>query len=311
MEWKPATRLIAGTVLTVSLLALAIAAVAGGLKVSRSESTESAISTIPSTSSLPDELPSSIEASGPQLVWEENFDQFRPAYWQKEHSAFGHGNDELQCYRPRNVEVLDGNLVLRAVREVYACPQGSVREYTSGMVRSTGVTFQPGQRIEFRVKVDPVSAEDQRGLWPALWASNWNGNGWPVGGELDWLEYVGTTPFDSHHSIHFADGAGEHQSIPKAVARPDRFSNDWHTVTFDWTTDLVWYVDGLEVQRISVDSVDALGDPFGQPAAPITELRINFALGGNWPGPVGNTAVDEFGTTAFLVDYVRIFDLPS
>lgn len=250
------------------------------------------------------------QETGPTPVWEENFDTFRPSLWRKEHSTFGDGNNELQCYRPENVDVAGGHLVLRAVRETYTCPLGSTRQLTSGMVRSQGVTFSPGQRIEFRVKVDPRNPIDQRGLWPALWASDWEGRGWPLGGELDWLEYVGTTPYDSHHAIHFQDADGSHRSIPKAVQLPELFSDRWHTITFDWTSDLVWYLDGKEVQRIRAEAVSAADNPFTQSAAPITELRINLALGGDWPGPVSEEAVDSQGTTTFLVDYVRIFDLP-
>ncbi len=246
--------------------------------------------------------------TAPQLVWQDEFTTLDTTTWRPEHSTYGDGNNELQCYRPQNVSVQDGSLVLTAKKENYTCPNGSVRNATSGMVRGA-VHFEYGQRIEFRVKVNPADEDDQRGLWPALWASSWNGGGWPTGGEFDWLEYVGTTPNRANHAIHFADSTGKHRHVSKAIDLNEKFSDTWHTIGFDWTDELVWYLDGEEVQRLDPKAIGAKGSPFGPNARPVTQIKLNFALGGNWPGPLGPTTLDAEGNTNFAIDYVRIYDL--
>ena len=202
------------------------------------------------------------------MVWADEFDSFDGTVWRREHSTYGDGNGELQCYRPENVAVAGGALILRARTENYTCPNGSTRDVTSGMVRGR-VDFDHGQRIEFRVKVNPRDPVDQRGLWPALWASSWNGRGWPRGGEVDWLEYVGKEPTRAHHTIHYPGTDGRRAKTPKAVELGERFSDSWHVIAFDWTDDLVWYIDGREVQRIPAADVEATDNPFLESANPV------------------------------------------
>ena len=115
------------------------------------------------------------------VVWEDRFDRFDASTWRREHSTYGDGNNELQCYQPDNVAVTGGRLVLSARTETVTCPNGSTRQVSSGMIRSRGVDFSPGQAIEFRVKLTPNDPDDQAGLWPAVWASSWGGGGWPAG----------------------------------------------------------------------------------------------------------------------------------
>lgn len=117
-----------------------------------------------------------------EVVWEENFDRLDLTRWIVEHSTYGDGGNQLQCYRPENVSVRDGKLILRAVHETYTCPNGSTRRVTSGMVRSIGLYLAPGQVLEFRMKLTPADEDNQEGLWPAIWASGWAGK-WPYGGE--------------------------------------------------------------------------------------------------------------------------------
>ena len=144
-----------------------------------------------------------------RVIWEDDFTSLDRTRWPLEHSTYGDGNNELQCYRPENVSVSDGRLTLRAVTETFTCPNGSTRSVTSGMVRSRGVSFGPGQAIEFRVKLAPGDQGDQGGLWPAVWSSGWAGGGWPKGGEMDYLEVMtAKDPKRSVHSVHFAKPDG-------------------------------------------------------------------------------------------------------
>lgn len=242
-----------------------------------------------------------------RVVWQEDFNALDPSVWRVEHSTYGDGNNELQCYRPENVSVSGGRLVLKAVAETYTCPNGSRRQHTSGMIRSRGVTFSPGQSIEFRVKLTPADRDDQAGLWPAVWSSSWAGGGWPRGGELDYLEVMtAENPRRAMFSMHYQDSSGRHELQNKGVIGNEYFSDRWHTIRFDYGTGgrLTWYLDGVEAFSVdAADTVQGYPAPFDQR---IDEIKVNLALGGR-PGPLSPGALGSLGAT-FEVDYIRIIE---
>jgi hypothetical protein len=281
-----------------------------------SAATPATATTIPATSTASTTATGSTSAVGNgaigpppagTVIWEDRFDTFDTTVWRVEHSTYGDGNGELQCYRPDNVAVSGGNLVLAARTETVVCPNGQTRRVSSGMVRSRGVSFTPGQAIEFRVKLTPADHDDQGGLWPAVWASSWAGS-WPSGGELDWLEVMtAEDPTRAMFSLHHADPTGAHRLQNRGVAGPRDFSAAWHTVRFDYGHGgrLRWYLDGA--LAFSVDGADTLQGypaPFDQT---IGEIKVNLALGGS-PGPLAPGALGATGAT-FAVDYIRIIQL--
>ncbi len=243
------------------------------------------------------------------LVWSDEFNSFDSTRWSKEHSTYGDGGRTLQCYTPQQVTVADGALVVTAEARTETCPNsspyGSTRNVTSGMVRSKGVTFSPGQRIVYRVKLTPNDPANQGGLWPALWASGWAGGGWPTGGEWDGFEVMtAVDPSRTVFGLHYADSAGAHAKSSEAVFGSGNFSSDWHVLEFDYGRDgvMIWRMDGVEVVRqTDLDTLQGWPAPFDQA---MTELKINLALGGN-PGPLDRRALPA----TYHVDYVRIYDL--
>lgn len=244
---------------------------------------------------------------GPTLVWEDHFNSLDTSRWKLEHSTYGDGNNELQCYQPENVTVTGGRLVLTARSESVTCPRDRQRSVSSGMVRSRGLTFSPGQAIEFRVKLTPNDPDDQGGLWPAVWASSWAGS-WPSGGELDWLEVMtAEDPSRAMFSMHYADRSGRHELQNKAVPTGSYFSDSWHTIRFDYGHGgrLRWYLDGRQVFAVDhADTSQGYPAPFDRT---IDEIKINLAIGGT-PGPLAPGALGRSGAT-FEVDYIRVFDL--
>ncbi len=252
--------------------------------------------------------PPSAGGGGGQVVWEDTFERLDPARWSLEHSTYGDGNRELQCYRPENVAVAGGRLVLRAVTETYTCPNGATRQVTSGMVRSRGVTFSPGQALEFRVKLTPADEADQGGLWPGVWSSGFGAGSWPAGGEMDYLEVMtANNPKRSVYSIHYAKADGSHGVSNKAVVGSANFSAAWHTIRYEYGLDgrLSWYLDGQHVFTVtSAATRQGYPAPFNQP---VKEIKINLALGGT-PGPLAPGAVGSRGAT-FEVDYIRVTTL--
>ena len=206
----------------------------------------------------------------------------------------------------QNTQVKNGKLVLTAKEQSVRCSKDT-RQVTSGMVRSKGVEFKPGQGIEYRVKLTPADPKNQAGLWPALWASSFGGGGWPLGGEIDFFEVMtAKNPKRAIFSIHFLNPAGKHDKKQKEVFLDKNFSEDWHTLRFDYGKggNLVWYMDGEVVQRVtSANTKQGYPAPFN---STIKQLRINLALGGN-PGDLDRRAVR--GGATYEVDYIRIFDL--
>jgi beta-glucanase (GH16 family) len=241
-------------------------------------------------------------------VWEENFDQLNTDRWQPEHSSYGDGNGERQCYRPENVAVAGGKLILTARHETYSCPRTGTRTVTSGMVRSRGLGFSPGQAIEFRVKLTPADPDDQAGLWPAVWASSWTGDKWPSGGEMDWLEVMtAENPRRSMHSIHYADPSDDHALKNRGAYLDGYFSDEWHTIRFDYGQGgrLRWYLDGRPVFEVTAaDTLQGYPAPFDQT---VREIKINLATGGT-PGPLSWGALGSSGAT-FEVDYIKVWNL--
>ncbi|MFW2381465.1 MAG: hypothetical protein ACN4GZ_06875 [Acidimicrobiales bacterium] len=243
-------------------------------------------------------------------MWNEEFDSFDPARWIKEHSTYGDGGRTLQCYTPQQVSVSGGSLVLTAEARTETCPNsspyGPTREVTSGMVRSKGVTFSPGQRIVYRVKLTPGNEANQGGLWPALWASGWAGGGWPAGGEWDGFEVMtAVDPKRTVFGLHYANSLGANAKSSKAIFGTTSFSADWHTLEFDYGRDgvMTWRMDGVEVVRqTDLDTLQGWPAPFDRA---MTELKINLALGGD-PGPLDQRALPA----TYAIDYVRIYDLP-
>lgn len=274
-----------------------------------STATTSTSSSTVTSSSAVTSAPTTTGTSGSgQLIWSDEFDSLDTARWAIEHSTYGDGNSELQCYRPENVSVAGGRLILQAVTETYTCPNGSTRSVTSGMVRSRGLTFRPGQALEFKVKLTPADEADQGGLWPAVWASGWGGGGWPVGGELDFLEVMtANDPRRSIFSMHYAKADRSHGVTNKPTFGSRNFSADWHVVRFEYGGGgrLVWFLDGRQVLVVTAaDTLQGYPRPFD---LPITELKMNLALGGR-PGPLSPNAVGSAGAR-FEVDFVRLYEL--
>ena len=264
--------------------------------------------TRPPTTRPPTTQPPTTSGPTGQLVWSDEFNSLDTSRWAVEHSTYGDGNNELQCYRPENVSVVNGKLVLRAVTETYTCPNGSTRSVTSGMIRSRGVSLTPGHAIEFRVKLTPANESDQGGLWPAVWASGWGGGGWPRGGEVDFLEVMtANDPTRSIYSIHYQRPNGSHGVSNRPVFGSQNFSASWHTVRFHYGHGgaLAWYLDGAPVFSVNAaDTIQGYPSPFDQA---IGEIKINLALGGR-PGPLSPNAVGSAGAT-FEMDYIRVFRL--
>jgi Ca2+-binding RTX toxin-like protein len=158
-------------------------------------------------------------------------------------------------------------------------------DYTSGMITTRPSFSQTYGYFEMRADVP-----DAAGGWACFWLlpTNWS---WPP--ELDVMEVLTRDPSTTWTTQH-SGASGSHLSVGQASFTPDS-ADGMHTYGLLWSeTDLVWYLDGLEVFR-SPTPADMHTPMF---------MIANFAAGG-WGGTVDNAALPA----DFRIDYIRAYEL--
>ncbi len=220
-------------------------------------------------------------------------------------------NNEQECYKPANVTVSGGSLILtsKALSAPAACKnhnQGTTNySYTSGLAQWRTFTLLYGV-VEFRAKTPATS-----GQWPAIWllgascqsssfpVINNLGCQWPAdslsSAEIDILEQFGS-PSQNNMMIHNGSNPGDdsfHNGCYLNLSY--NTSAGFHTYKLIWEPGkATWQIDGVTLCT-STSHV---------PAHPMF-LRINLAVGG------GGGVIDKNGFPQTLqVDYVRVTALP-
>lgn len=244
------------------------------------------------TETTVDPLPTPIPSGEWTLIWSDEFggNSLDTSKWGYELGYIR--NNELQYYtdRPENVRVEGGNLVLEAREESF---MGYA--YTSGSIETLGnFAFQYG-----RVDVRAALPMDQ-GLWPAIWTlgENFPSVNWPYSGEIDIMEHINEEQF-IYGTIHYADANNMHDSEGGGgfLADPEAF----HVYSIEWDEDEIrWFIDDVAFNVIQIS--DAERTEFHLPHF----LKLNLAVGGNWPGPPDGETVFP---AQYLVDYVRVYEL--
>ena len=206
----------------------------------------------------------------------------------------GWGNNELQYYtnRPENIKVENGFLKITARREQY---MGEA--FTSARILTKGKFETKYGRIEARIKLPRG-----KGLWPAFWmlGSNSDTAIWPQCGEIDIMEYLGSSPTKVFGTVH-GPGYSGCNAITKTYALPNsRFDTDFHIFGVEWDENYInFYVDDVLYNQITPSEVTGdwvFNNPF--------YIILNMAVGGNYPGaPNSETPFPQ----EMLVDYVRVY----
>ena len=249
-----------------------------------------------------------------KLVWSDEFDgpagsRVDAAKWTHDlgdgcgSGNCGWGNTEREYYTdaPENVS-LDGEGRLRIVaRQAPAgltCYYGPCR-YTSGKITTRGKMSAAPGRVEARIKL-PVG----QGLWPAFWML---GTGfptvpWPACGELDIMEYKGSTPGATSSAVH---GPGYSGNTPFANVNSVpgvSYPADFHTFAVEWDAELVQFsVDGTRHYSVSRSELLQRGASIlGQSYFVI----LNLAVGGHFDGDPQSDAILP---ATMLVDWVRVY----
>lgn len=244
--------------------------------------------------------PLPVPPPGPKvLVWNDEFDgtALDRAKWSVEVNADGGGNQELQYYtdRPENLRVAKGELVITSRQEHFTGPDGQMRRYTSGRIKTKGKFERMHGRFEARMKLPRG-----QGMWPAFWmlGANIDEVGWPACGEIDIMENIGKEPAMMHGSIHGPGYSGA-EGLNASYAAP---LDGWHVFAVDWYPNRIdFYMDGVRY---------ATRTPEGLPKGGVWSFEhpfyviLNNAVGGSWPGtPDASTKFPQ----ELRVDYVRVW----
>jgi beta-glucanase (GH16 family) len=235
-----------------------------------------------------------------KLYWDDEFNYNGlpdSTKWNYDVGGHGWGNNELQYYTkasPKNVEVSNGTLKLKAIRE-----KMDNRDYTSVRLLTIGKADFTYGKVEVRAKLPPG-----RGLWPAIWmlGSNIRTVNWPDCGEIDIMEHVGfqkDSIFGTVHTKAYNHGIGTQKT--RSIFIGDPYDN-FHVYAVEWTPDhMNFYLDNTLYNHFGNERKTTAEWPFDSPFF----LILNLAVGGNWGGKEG---VDKTVFPAAMeVDYVRVY----
>ena len=234
-------------------------------------------------------------SQGWNLVWSDEFSgtTIDPKNWKFDKGGSGWGNVEMEYYtdRPENARIESGMLVIEARLEQY---EGL--NYTSARLNSRGLQeFQYG-RIEARMKL-PYG----QGIWPAFWMLGSNA-GWPNGGEIDIMEYIGKTPETVYQTVHGPGYSGAKNIGSHFALTVDSLKNDFHVYAIEWqANDIRWFIDDQQVFEVTPEKIPSGTQwVFDHPLF----IILNLAVGGAWPGFPDDTTIFP---QQLLVDYVRVY----
>lgn len=241
------------------------------------------------------------------LVWADNFNTLNTNIWLVQNN-FDHYGGEPQVYTNRvdNVFVNNGHLVLRAKKETYSCPSGSINQwkcarqnktgqpydYTSGWVETKQAFNTQYGYIESRIKLP-----NGHGFWPAFWTYVGSGvSNNTNAAEIDIFEMLGSdyrAPHIVGTNIHLAYSGNLPDYGQDLI--PVNFSyTSWHTYGIEWSpSKIIWYIDGYP-SRIYPNP--GVVDP--------VRIILNFALE-PWAPPNQSTPFPA----DMIVDYVKVYEL--
>jgi beta-glucanase (GH16 family) len=261
---------------------------------------------VPASSQPRPSAASSASKSDWVLTWSDEFNGADgsapdPAKWDIQSGGSGWGNGELQYYTPRrqNVRLEDGNLVIQAVREKFIGADGIESSYTSGRIQTRGKFSQKYGRFEARIKV-PYG----QGIWPAFWllGDDFSTDGWPVCGEIDIMENVGSESSTIHSTLHGLGYSGANALTSSFTFPKGRLSDDFHVFAVEWEPQAIHFYadDHLYATRTPADLPSGKRWAFDHPFFVILDL----AVGGSFPS---NPDASTIFPQKMVVDYVRVY----
>ena len=228
-------------------------------------------------------LPAPPEGKVWKLAWNDEFDGtvLDESKWQ----VFDN-NPRRDGFWMRSTVNLDGkgNLVMSTVKEA--------DKYFDGCIRTRGKFEHAFGYYTIRAQL-----QKQPGHWSAFWLMGDTvgkvGDEGRDGTEIDifekpWLDDM------VQHALHW-DGYGEHHKSAGQKVKVPGVMEGFHTFSLWWTPDeYVFFVDGKETWRTTAGGVCQV---------PLF-IKISDEIG-KWAGDIATAKLPD----AFLVDYVRVYDL--
>ncbi len=269
-----------------------------------------------------------------QLVWSDEFSgDGLPVSnkWGQEHGMIRNGEDQFYLSNRLDAcEQRNGHLILHAQKQNVYDQSGSTTPPNAPLSNTTrdDKTLATGTR-KSSTNVTPIAnytscsvfskqawtygrfeirakLPSGQGIWPALWLRN-NVPGQtpptPAYLEIDIMEYIGDRERNKHFStLHWGPNYQPPMQFDSRTFVDPNMENDFHLYVLEWTHDYIKiWVDGRLVTNFDVNAINT-GHNLQYFRMPMF-LRMNFALGGNWAGPVGPDTLPE----TFEVDYVRVY----
>lgn len=215
-----------------------------------------------------------------------------------EYGVAGWGNREEQYYRPENLTIEDGNLVITAKREDY-----KNKKYTSSKIVTAGKFSQTYGLFEIRARLSVA----EQGLWPAFWMMPQDSayGGWPRSGEIDIMELKGRFPYETSSALHFG--------TPHTY-RSDNYTfadggevTDFHIYGVEWREDKIQFlVDGEVYFTVNKNQWFTSFSGEKNSNAPFDKgfyMLVNLAVGGQFDGM--RVPADDKMPARLEVDFVR------
>lgn len=236
-----------------------------------------------------------------KMIWNDEFDKNGlpdTNKWGYDVGGHGWGNNELQYYtskRSQNARVIDGKLIIEAVKEEY---EG--KGYTSARLVTSGKASWDHGKIEVRAKIP-----SGLGTWPAIWMlADKQPLNWPDDGEIDIMEHVGYDQNFVHGTIHtkkYNHILGTQKA--NQVTIPD-VSDNYHRFQLMWDQETMYIgVDDIYYFKYKNEKTGSDAWPFHNKMY----LLLNLAVGGNWGGAKG--VATDIWPRRMEVDYVRVFEM--
>ncbi len=133
------------------------------------------------------------------------------------------------------------------------------------------------------------------------------GGEWPICGEIDIMEYMGSDTDTVLGTLHYGN-PWVYNTGYYNLENGGSFASGYHDFAMEWLPgEIRWYVDG-ELYQIQQNwySTDATGT-YAYPAPFDQELylMLNLAVGGYFPG---DPVPSDWTSTEFAIDYVRVYE---
>lgn len=141
------------------------------------------------------------------------------------------------------------------------------------------------------------------GTWPAFWMLPQNFKQWPLDGEMDIMEHVGSHPDTIHVTMHMEEYNHLKGTQKTSVNFVEGVQSEFHIYALEWTPDYIHgYIDGKQCFTFANDQKrNKKTWPFNVPFL----IKFNMAIGGTLGGELG---VDESCFPAeFEIDYIRVY----